>query len=128
MKRRVVMPRPEGQRCLVIASRQHTVSRTRSGSILHSFPSPLPGGSRATHGNAEVFSILDTVFSEPDKTYFVIDIMAWNGYVLYDCNADFRTFWVQSKLVEIAGAPRCQGSYNFAPAPVFACNPGMTVL
>ncbi|KAK9915988.1 hypothetical protein WJX75_007001 [Coccomyxa subellipsoidea] len=98
----VVMPRPEGQRCLVIASHQHTVSRTRSGSILHSFPSPLPGGSRATHGNAEVFSILDTVFSEPDKTYFVIDIMAWNGYLLYDCNADFRTFWVQSKLAEIA--------------------------
>lgn len=118
------MPRPEGQRCLVIASRQNTISRTRSGSILHSFPSPLPGGSKATHGNADTFSILDTIFSEPEKTYFVLDVMAWNGCLLYDCTAEFRTFWAQSKLAEIAGGESCQGGFSFVPVPLFPCNPG----
>ncbi|EIE25969.1 hypothetical protein COCSUDRAFT_27547 [Coccomyxa subellipsoidea C-169] len=117
------MPRPEGQRCLVIASRQNTISRTRSGSILHSFPSPLPGGSKATHGNADTFSILDTIFSEPEKTYFVLDVMAWNGCLLYDCTAEFRTFWAQSKLAEIAGGESCQGGFSFVPVPLFPCNP-----
>ncbi|BDA44230.1 Snurportin-1 [Coccomyxa sp. Obi] len=120
----LVMPRAEGRRCLVIASRQRTVSRTRSGYILHSFASALPGGSRAMHGNAEAFTILDTIFSEADSTYFVIDVMAWSGYLLYDCTAEFRSFWIQSKLAEIAEGGSCQGGFPFAPVPVYPCDPG----
>ncbi len=122
---RLVMPRAEGQRCLVIASRQRTVSRTRSGYILHSFASTLPGGSRATHGSSEAFTILDAIFSEADSTYFVIDVMAWSGYLLYDCTAEFRSFWIQSKLAEIADAGSCQGGFPFTPVPVYPCDPGL---
>jgi snurportin-1 len=39
-----VTPRPSGQRCLVIASRGATVSRLKTGRVLHRFPSALPGG------------------------------------------------------------------------------------
>ena len=48
-----VTPRPSGQRCLVIASRGGTVSRLKTGRVLHRFPSALPGGSKNTrHGGA----------------------------------------------------------------------------
>lgn len=76
------------------------------------------------HGNAEAFTILDTVFSEADCTYFVIDVMAWSGYLLYDCTAEFRSFWIQSKLAEIADAGSCPGGFPFAPVPVYPCDPG----
>lgn len=59
---RLVMPRPDGRRCLVIASNCWTVSRLRTGRVLHSFPSPLPGGSTASSSGADSFSILDCVF------------------------------------------------------------------
>jgi hypothetical protein len=42
------MPRPEGQRCLLIASGGQTVARMRSGVQMARFPSALPGGSRRT--------------------------------------------------------------------------------
>ena len=46
--RRYVLPRPEGQRCLLIASGGVTTARMRSGVQMARFPSALPGGSRHT--------------------------------------------------------------------------------
>lgn len=45
---RYVMPRPEGQRCLLISSGGQTVARMRNGVQMARFPSALPGGSRHT--------------------------------------------------------------------------------
>ena len=42
------MPRPEGQRCLIIASKNHTVSYSKKGVTTHRFLSLLPGGSPQT--------------------------------------------------------------------------------
>ena len=42
----LVLPRPAGVRCIVVASGGSTVSRQRNGKILHRFPSALPSGSR----------------------------------------------------------------------------------
>lgn len=35
-----------------------------------------------------------------------MDVMAWRGYSLYDCSAEFRWYWLAAKLVEddVAGA------------------------
>lgn len=71
---RYALPRPEGQRCLVVAAEGRTVSRTRSGSLLHTFPSALPGGARGSGGGDGPSSgpcILDCVYHEPAATYFV---------------------------------------------------------
>ena len=35
---------------------------------------------------------------QPDSTFYVLDCMAWKGHCLYDCAADFRHFWIKSKL------------------------------
>ena len=120
------MPRPEGRRCLVISSQQLTISRHRNGSILHKFPSVLPNGSRASRaGSGDDFCILDCIFHESDSTYYVIDMMCWKGYALYDCSAEFRLFWVQSKLAECAsGQGQEQQRYPFVPVPAYACTQG----
>lgn len=58
------MPRPEGQRCLVIAANGVTLSRQRNGRILHSFPSALPNGARTKEvaAGSHVYCILDCIF------------------------------------------------------------------
>lgn len=120
------MPRPEGRRCLVISSQHMTISRHRNGSILHKFASNLPNGSReSTAGSGDDFCILDCVFHEPDSVYYVLDMMCWKGYALYDCSAEFRLFWVQSKLAECMPGPgQEQQRYSFVPVPAFNCSQG----
>ncbi len=31
---------------------------------------------------------------------FLQDLLCWRGYALYDCTAEFRTFWLQTKFAE----------------------------
>ncbi|KAF3964551.1 hypothetical protein CMV_011166 [Castanea mollissima] len=99
-----VFARPAGKRCFVVSSNGTTVSRLRNGSMLHHFPSALPSGARTkdSSGSAQSYSILDCIFHELDQTYYVIDMVCWREYSLYDCTAEFRFFWLSSKLAETA--------------------------
>eukprot|EP00891_Asterochloris_glomerata_P005970 jgi/Astpho2/5970/fgenesh1_pm.00080_%23_39_t len=120
------MPRPDGRRCLVIASNCWTVSRLRTGRVLHSFPSPLPGGSTASSSGADSFSILDCVFHEPQQTYYIVDVMCWQGYILYDCAAEFRLYWLTAKMAEscMGSTATAQQQYKFMAVPTAPCTPG----
>ena len=73
---RYALPRPEGQRCLVVAARGGTVARTRSGALLERFRSLLPaggpGGGQGGAGGEDCFCILDCVFHPADQTYYVL--------------------------------------------------------
>lgn len=57
--------------------------------------------------------MLDAVFHEPTATYYVADVMCYRGHEMYDCSAEFRQFWLQSKLAEegvttqVSKAPGC---------------------
>ena len=58
------------------------------------------------------------------------DMMCWKGYALYDCSAEFRQFWLHTKLAE-CGAGAGQGSchrYRFLPLPAYACDAGANPL
>lgn len=122
-----VFPRPAGKRCFVVSSNGTTVSRLRNGSILHHFPSSLPNGARkrGISGPANTYCILDCIFHEPDQTYYVIDMVCWRGYSLYDCTADFRfSFWVKSKLEESGACnpPSVYHKYRFSVVPFYDCD------
>ncbi|KAI7835612.1 hypothetical protein COHA_010489 [Chlorella ohadii] len=93
------LPRPEGQRCLVISARGQTVTRLRSGVLYERFASRLPAGGPGQGGD-DNFCIMDCVYHAADQTYYILDLMCWKGYSLYGCSAEFRLFWVQSKLAE----------------------------
>lgn len=121
-----VFPRPAGKRCFVVSSNGTTVSRLRNGSILHHFPSALPNGARRKEvsGPAHVFCILDCIFHEPDQTYYVIDMVCWRGYSLHDCSAEFRFFWLNSKLAETEACspPSLYHRYRFSVVPIYECD------
>ncbi|KAL6191415.1 hypothetical protein ACLB2K_037806 [Fragaria x ananassa] len=128
-----VLARPAGERCLVVSydgctvSRRRnvaTVSRRRNGAILHRFPSALPDGSRCRTKAQPSCSILDCIFNEMDQTYYVIDMVCWRGYSLYDCTAEFRFFWLKSKLAETRACdpPSYYHRYRFSLVPWYTCD------
>ncbi|MBA0593103.1 uncharacterized protein LOC105764787 [Gossypium raimondii] len=121
-----VFARPAGKRCFVVSSNGTTVSRQRNGSILHHFPSALPAGAkiRDGSGSAQSYCILDCIFHELDQTYYVIDMVCWNGYSLYDCTAEFRFYWLNSKLEEsgACNAPSHYHKFRFSAVPVYNCD------
>ncbi len=123
----LVLPRPEGQRCMVVANGGQTVSRTKRGRLLHRFQSALPNGSRSTAGNTGP-CILDCVYQEGSVNgYLVIDVVCWKNYSLYDCNTEFRFFWAISKFQEITvngTLPRtASNDYPFTLIPYSHCSP-----
>ncbi|PNH08614.1 Snurportin-1, partial [Tetrabaena socialis] len=51
------------------------------------------------------------------------DLLCWRGYALYDCAAEFRAFWLESKLREEGLAPPQQQQPPAAPAAAAAPPP-----
>ncbi|XP_021775892.1 snurportin-1-like isoform X1 [Chenopodium quinoa] len=121
-----VLARPAGKRCFIVSTNGTTISRQRNGIVLHHFPSALPCGARTrgNSGSGQSYCILDCIFHEVDQTYYVIDMLCWGGYSLYDCNAEFRFFWLNSKLAEsdACGPPSQYHRYRFSPVPVYSCD------
>lgn len=116
---------PVGRRSLVVASRKTTSAYSRSGQCLNNFPSLLPGGSRNTHRTAEDFCILDCIHHDSTRTYYVLDIMCWRGHPVYDCETDFRMFWLQTKLAEEGERVSSHSRINplrFIPLDSFPCS------
>ncbi|ETV70621.1 hypothetical protein, variant [Aphanomyces astaci] len=118
----LALPRPDGKRCLVISSNGSTVARTISGSILKKFPSTLPCGSRKTNTGQDQYCVLDCIFHEANDTFYVLDVMCWKGYLLYDCSADFRLYWLRDKLAETTASKVSNANpYAFEPVPAYEC-------
>lgn len=59
-----------------------------------------------------------------DQTYYVIDVVCWAGTLLYECTADFRLFWLHSRLAEVGAcdAPSTYHRYRFSTVPVYNCD------
>ncbi|KAM5569934.1 hypothetical protein ABKV19_017115 [Rosa sericea] len=118
-----VLARSAGERCLVVSYNGTTVSRRRNGTVLHRFPSALPDGCSRTKAQPSC-SILDCIFHEMDQTYYVIDMLCWRDYSLYDCTAEFRFFWLKSKLAETRACdpPSYYHRYRFSLVPWYTCD------
>ncbi|XP_014800264.1 PREDICTED: snurportin-1 isoform X2 [Calidris pugnax] len=99
----VVVVCPVGKRALVVASRGTTAAYTKSGFCVNRFPSLLPGGNRHNSTSEKVYCILDCIYSEVKQTYYILDVMCWRGHPVYDCQTDFRFFWLFSKIQEEEG-------------------------
>lgn len=67
--------------------------------------------------------ILDCVYHPYNDTYYVLDLMSWKGYNLYDSSSEFRMFWIHSKLCETTvSAVSKFNKYKFAPLPLLDAN------
>lgn len=94
---------PVGKRSLIVASKGCTAAYTKSGHCVNRFPSRLPGGSRQNSARGKDYTILDCIYSEVDRTYYILDVMCWRGHSVYDCPTDFRFYWLQTKVEETDG-------------------------
>jgi hypothetical protein len=122
-----VRPRPEGKRCLVIASKGKTISYLESGTVLHHFRSLLPGGGGGigSNGRHDSSAILDCIYSSTQRIYFILDVMNWNENSCYDCDTEFRLYWLQTKYSETPGLttpPPSLHSYSFQLVPSWECH------
>jgi hypothetical protein len=110
-----VVARPEGKHCLVISSNGTTVARDRAGRLLHRFQSLLPNGSARSSYGANDYCILDCVMNDDLETIFVVDVICWKGQTMYESSAEFRLFWAQSRIGEVAGlADKVPGVNDFS--------------
>lgn len=114
---------PVGRRTLVVANGSTTKAYAKNGKCVKCFPSLLPGGSRRKTKYRKS-TILDCVYNELEKTYYVLDLMCWNGHSIYETETEFRFYWLQdkfreseSRLDEISNIH----PFKFIPLPSFTC-------
>ncbi|CAN8005663.1 unnamed protein product, partial [Ixodes hexagonus] len=75
---------PVGKRCLVISSRGSTKAYARNGYHMATFSSLLPGGSKGVEGKFSDYCLLDCVYSELHRVYYVLDLMCWKSHPIFD--------------------------------------------
>ncbi|KAF2068143.1 hypothetical protein CYY_010531 [Polysphondylium violaceum] len=101
---------PNGIRCLVITNHNKTIVRSSDGQIFNTFQSMLPFGSETSREGGTTPSnqhcILDCVYDSDKQNYYVLDILSWKGYMLMDCDTEFRFFWKKTKLMETIEATK----------------------
>ncbi|XP_059191579.1 snurportin-1 [Centropristis striata] len=116
---------PVGKRSLIVASKGSTAAYTKSGYCVNRFPSLLPGGNRHNSAMGKDYTILDCLYSEVDRTYFILDVMCWRGHPVYDCPTEFRFYWLQSKVQETDGLSEIakRNPFRFVSLQSNACTP-----
>ncbi|XP_076979814.1 snurportin-1 isoform X3 [Tamandua tetradactyla] len=121
----IVVVCPVGKRALIVASRGSTSAYTKSGYCVNRFSSLLPGGNRQNSTTAKDYTILDCIYSEVNQTYYVLDVMCWRGHPFYDCQTDFRFYWMLSKLPEEEGLGEKTklNPFKFVGLKNFPCTP-----
>ncbi|XP_005069635.1 snurportin-1 isoform X1 [Mesocricetus auratus] len=121
----IVVVCPVGKRALIVASRGSTSAYTKSGYCVNRFSSLLPGGNRRNSTTAKDYTILDCIYSEVNQTYYVLDVMCWRGHPVYDCQTDFRFYWMHSKLPEEEGLGEKTkiNPFKFVGLKNFPCTP-----
>lgn len=97
----VLKATPVGKRCLVFARKGETVAYSRTGQFIKSFQSALPGGCHMhiSHCRRQ-FAIVDCIYVQHTNTFYLMDALAWNDQKLYESEASFRFFWLQSRYNE----------------------------
>ena len=93
---------PVGRRCLVVAARGTTSTYARAGYLINNFPSLLPGGCAKTYRITRDYSILDCIYHEGSRKFYVLDILCWRGHPVYDSDTEFRSYWLATKFREEA--------------------------
>ncbi|CAK7301418.1 Snupn [Vulpes lagopus] len=121
----IVVVCPVGKRALIVASRGSTSAYTKSGYCVNRFSSLLPGGNKRNSTTAKDYTILDCIYSEVNQTYYVLDVMCWRGHPFYDCQTDFRFYWMHSKLPEEEGLEEKTklNPFKFVGLKNFPCTP-----
>jgi len=91
---------PIGKRCLVISSHGQTKAYGRNGNIFKSFPSYLPGGNKKDLYQHRGNSVIDCIYVETEKCFYILDLLSWNDACFQDSSVDLRFYWLSSRITE----------------------------
>lgn len=92
-----IRPCPKGQRCLIIATNGKTCMYNKYGAFIKTFHSMLPGCCRSKRDD---LTVLDCVYIPNEKVFFILDVIVYNNLDLIDCEAEFRLYWIEGKVLE----------------------------
>lgn len=90
-------PCPKGYRALVVAMDGKTRTFNKHRNFVRQFHSNLPGDAYNKHNQ---LTILDCIYVPHSREYFVLDVIAYGSQDLSDCEADFRFYWIESRMNE----------------------------
>jgi len=90
---------PNGKRNLVIAADGSTRHFSKNGALQGVFPSHLPGGCRMQGAKGRKSStVLDCIYSEVNKMFYILDMMSWDGFSYYDIPTKQRMMTLEYKM------------------------------
>eukprot|EP00055_Hartaetosiga_balthica_P014770 m.83007 g.83007 ORF g.83007 m.83007 type:complete len:1185 (+) comp8681_c2_seq1:261-3815(+) len=114
---------PKGRRCLIVSHNGYTQAFNRFGKPLFKFNSLLPGGGR-TPSNYRGSCVVDGIFNEETSTFYILDIIYWHGMHILDSPFDFRSFWLESKWMEMPDItePSAVNKYAMIALPRLPCD------
>lgn len=115
---------PVGKRTLIVSARGRTRAYTKAGIMVNQFPSQLPGG--CYYSKRKGYALLDCIWSETEKTYFVLDLVVWLNQSIMECETLFRFEWAKSRILEETPDATEISKYNpyrFVPLPHYDCSP-----
>ncbi|XP_043280803.1 snurportin-1 isoform X2 [Venturia canescens] len=118
----LIVPCPEGRRTLVVACKGKTKAYSRRGERLGRFNSALPGGNSNEQNKS--CTILDCIWLAKEKTYYALDVLAWSNQPLLNCDAEFRLYWLKSKLADMSDLQMRNATRNtfpILPLPYASC-------
>ncbi|MPC16774.1 Snurportin-1 [Portunus trituberculatus] len=120
----LAVPCPVGKRCLVMSSKGRTRVYAKSGVMVREFPSMLPGGNRRICSRG--FALLDCIWSEVNKTYYILDLIMWRNQSIMECETLFRFEWLRCKIEEEGQEVQEVSNLNpviFQRVPYYDCCP-----
>ncbi|ETN78003.1 hypothetical protein NECAME_10631, partial [Necator americanus] len=114
----MMVPSPVGKRVLVVAAKGATTAYNKAGKTITQFRSRLPGG----YQKSSVYTILDCIM-DAKKTFYCLDVLAWNGMDMSANPFDFRQYMLSSKLKESPeiSLSSKQFPYRFLSLPCCKC-------
>ncbi|XP_047498749.1 snurportin-1-like isoform X2 [Penaeus chinensis] len=115
---------PVGKRSLIVSAMGRTRAYTKAGIMVNQFPSLLPGG--CYHSKRKGYALLDCIWSEKEKTFFILDLVVWLNQSIMECETLFRFEWLKSRMLEEtpdAAEISKYNPYRFVPLPYYDCSP-----
>jgi hypothetical protein len=90
---------------------------------MHRWSSPLPCGGPNGRGLGKgAFVVLDCIFDDA-HTFWILDAMQWQEVDLYESPAEFRLFWLTTKVAEEAPQMATAVPFHLALVPFYECDP-----
>jgi len=89
---------PFGKRRILDAQFGRTTLYDKKGRQTNRFWTDLPGGNKRNNTSQ---TLLDGIYNEIDRTFYILDVIVWDGYDYSNCDTNFRFYWVEQKYAEL---------------------------